>query len=105
LRIYFQDSKQLKIHVNRFSSKKTVFLPSTPVKVTSVTAEKKNIVQIFRPYHYLLSFEHGKYKWEIHRTYKEIKDVHKELLKQVESEMGHSCKDISPHDVKPEWPK
>ncbi len=80
-------------------------MPGTVVKLISVTAEKKNIVQIFRPYSYLLSFEHGKYKWEVHRTYGEIKEVHKELRKQVESELGHSCQDIRLNDIRPEWPK
>lgn len=69
----------------------------------SVTAEKKHIFTFSYTYH--LSFEHGKFKWEIARSYNEIKEVHKKLVELVESELGHSFVDISPHDMRSEWPK
>ncbi len=96
----------MKINVNPFSASKdkVVFLPKTPIKV-SVTAERKHGAHIFHPYLYTLSFEHGKFKWDVQRSYKDLKDVHKTLAKLVKADIGRSCSDISQADIKPEWPK
>jgi phospholipase D1/2 len=78
-------------------------MPKIPITVT-VTAERKHGPHIFHPYIYTLSFSHGKYKWEVIRSYKEIKEAHKTLAKIVKQDLGRSCSDISKDEYKSGWP-
>ena len=70
----------------------------------SIKAERKHGAHIFHPYYYTLSFTHGKYAWEVVRSYKDIKEVHKHLAKMVKADLGRSCSDISKEDYKSDWP-
>jgi len=97
------ESNLLKIHVNLQTDNKCIFLPKTPIDV-SVKAERKHGAHIFHPYVYTLKFKHAQYTWEVHRSYKEIKDCHKVLAKLVKQDLGKSCSDINEHDIKPDWP-
>ena len=78
-------------------------MPRTPITV-EVTAEKKVTLNLFRSYTYTFSFEHGKFKWEVTRTYHDLKEVHKTLSKIVKLDLGRSCSDLSPQEINPEWP-
>lgn len=93
----------LSIHINPNSSSKHIFHPRQPVKVT-VKAERKHGPHIFHPYIYTLKFDHAGYTWEVARSYKELKEVHKRLAKLVKADIGRSCSDISKEDIKPDWP-
>ena len=102
------NSDKLLINVNPFASSinKKVFLPNVPLKVTVATRDKdaSSFLQYFRPYIYILSFEHGPFSWKVARTYNEIKEVHKSLAKFVKREMGKSCSDFLEEEIKQEWP-
>lgn len=53
---------------------------------------------------YTFSFKHGKIQWDVHRSYKEIKDVHKALVKIAKQEFGIRCSEIPYINIKPDWP-
>ncbi|CAF0825220.1 unnamed protein product [Brachionus calyciflorus] len=97
------DESSLRININPFATNKHIFLPKTPITV-SVSAERKHGAHIFHPYNYTLSFTHGEHKWEVVRTFKEIKDTHKSLSKIVKQDLGRSCSDISQEEYKDDWP-
>ena len=80
------------------------------IKVSVTTKEKAlsniaDFIHLFRPNVYKISLEHGPYKWEVLKTYIEIKEVHKSLTKLVKSEIGRSCSDFSEKEIKQDWPK
>jgi hypothetical protein len=82
---------------------KHIFLPKTPINV-SITAERKHGAHIFHPYFYTIKFTHQKFSWEVVRSYKDIKEVHKHLAKIVKADLGRSCSNISVDEYKPDWP-
>ncbi len=55
-------------------------------------------------YSYTITLSHNQIKWDIHRNYRELKDMHKELVKLVKAEYGIRCSEIAYQDIKPEWP-
>ena len=83
---------------------KYVFYPKTPIFV-QITAERKHGAHIFHPWSYLIKFKHLKYAWQITRSYKDIKEVHKCLAKIVKADLGKSCSDISKENVRSDWPE
>jgi hypothetical protein len=80
-----------------------IFYPKCKISV-SVKAERKQGTHIFHPYVYILSLKHNGFAWEITRSYKDIKEVHKTLAKAVKADIGRSCSDLSKEDIKPDWP-
>lgn len=93
----------MNINVNPYLDQKRIFLPKVPATV-SITAERKHGAHIFHPYNYTLAFAHGPFKWQVIRTYKDIKECHRTLTKLVKQDLGRSCSDIRKEDYKPEWP-
>ena len=89
--------------MNTCSQTKYIFHPKCAVEV-SVKAERKHGPHIFHPYLYTISFKHKTYTWEVVRSYKELKEVHKTLSKLVKADIGRSCSDISKEDIKADWP-
>ncbi len=80
-------------------------MPGEPIRVSVSAIEKtiSNVVdflQLFRPNLYKITLEHGSYKWEVLRSYHEIKEVHKSLSKLVKKEMGKSCSDFTNEEIK-----
>jgi phospholipase D1/2 len=59
-----------------------------------------DFLHLFRPNLYKITLEHGLYKWEVWRSYHEIKEVHKSLSKLVKKEMGKSCSDFTNEEIK-----
>ncbi len=98
------DSSKLSININPNAQTKYVFLPKTPILV-AITAERKHGAHIFHPWSYLIKFKHGKYVWQIVRSYKDIKEIHKLLAKIVKGDLGRSCADISKENIRPDWPE
>lgn len=94
----------LRVNVNPQAAKKHVFQPNVRINV-KVTAERKHGPHIFHPYVYTIGFTHSdNHKWEVIRSYKEVKEVHKTLAKLVKIDIGRSCSDLTEFDIKPEWP-
>ena len=69
-----------------------------------VRAERKHGTHLFQIYIYTILFEHDKYQWQVARTYKEIREVHKTLARIVKTDIGRSCSDMTLDDVKSDWP-
>lgn len=53
---------------------------------------------------YTFFIKHNNVRWEIRRTYKELKELHKVLTKLVKSEFGIRCSEITSLDIKADWP-
>jgi hypothetical protein len=73
---------------------KMIFIPKVPIDV-SVVAERKHGPHLFHPYIYTITFKHDNYEWKVVRSYKDLKDCHKVLAKEVKMDIGQSCSDIS----------
>ena len=82
---------------------KRVFSPKVSIEV-SIKAERKHGPHIFHPYNYTLMFTHGTFKWQVVRTYKDIKECHRALAKLVKQDMGRSCSDIRKEEYNIDWP-
>lgn len=80
LDLLIQDCSHLGLNVNPFAETKRVFLPKVPVIVT-VEASVKGKYHIFNPYLYKIKLQHATFEWEVKRTYKELKSVHRTLAK------------------------
>lgn len=65
-----------------------------PIDV-NITAERKEGTHYFHPYVYTITFKHSSYEWKVTRSYKDIKDAHKALAKEVKSDIGQSCSDLN----------
>ncbi len=63
----------------------------------TITADRKYGHHHFNstPYIYTIKLTHGKYEWKVTRSYKDIKDAHRILAKQVKQDLGQSCSDIA----------
>lgn len=92
----FIDINQLRININPQSTKKIIFIPNTEISVT-ITADRKYGQHYFHnvPYNYTINLKHGDYEWNVIRSYKDIKDAHRVLAKEVKQDLGKSCSDIS----------
>ena len=102
--INYKDANKLVININPNALNKYVFLPKTPIYVM-INAERKHGAHIFHPWSYIIKFKHSKYCWQITRSYKDIKEVHKVLAKIVKADLGKSCSDITKDNVRPDWPE
>ncbi len=89
--------------MNVYSKHKAIFHPNAPIKV-QCTAERNHGPHLFHIYSYTLHFRHLHYTWQVTRSYKEIRDVHRTLARIVKSDIGRSCSDISQDDIKSDWP-
>lgn len=91
------------MNVNLYTNdvRKRIFIPNEAIDV-KVTAERKHGPRIIHPYNYTLTFTHSTYKWSVVRSYKEIKEVHRTLGKDVKHDLGKSLSDISQYE--PDWP-
>ena len=83
------------IHLNPQSSKKQIFLPKTPISV-NIPADRKNGQHYFHhiPYNYTIKLTHGSFVWTVVRNYKDIRDAHRVLAKEVKKDLGRSCSDL-----------
>ncbi|RNA34731.1 hypothetical protein BpHYR1_031999 [Brachionus plicatilis] len=83
------ESNNLKIHLNPNAGKKQIFIPKKPVKVY-VRAERQSMAHMIHPFIYTITLTHHLYTWQVNRNFREIKEIHKVLVKLAKSNMGIS---------------
>ncbi|CAH0561123.1 unnamed protein product [Brassicogethes aeneus] len=62
------------------SSKRNVFIPSEPITATITDYERNVTTHMLNPNLYTISLCHGNFTWQVKKRYKQIYDLHQQLL-------------------------
>ncbi|CAF1532412.1 unnamed protein product, partial [Adineta ricciae] len=85
-----------------YSRRNKTFVRGIPVEVTKITAERiyNPVTEFLYPYLYTITIRHGpKFEWTIQKRYKHFHDLHKSLVRYVETETGHSMSSLNKSHV------
>lgn len=91
------------INQDHIEPQKPTLTPFVKINV-NVKAGRKNSGHIFQPFVYTLEFSHGlDLKWTVVRSYKEIRDTHKKLVKMSVKILNQFGLITNHFETSPEW--
>jgi len=74
------------------------FVNGLPVEIVKIEAERvyNPVTEFLYPYLYTITVRHGpSYEWIIKKRYKHFHDLHKSLVRYVETETGRSMSSLN----------
>ncbi|CAF0819823.1 unnamed protein product [Adineta steineri] len=81
-----------------YTRRNKTFVRGLPVEVTKIEAERvyNPVTEFLYPYLYTITVRHGpQYEWTIMKRYKHFHDLHKSLVRYVETETGRSMSSLN----------